>query len=119
MVKLIMLSTVPKLMAILHINFIADDVSNFFRSLIREAMAIRNKENIYRPDLINILMQVRKGKSVNQSANEESQSNDGFATTEEYSINKTVTKRTWTDDELYVSYSSLLALRPVRVFWHF
>jgi len=92
-------SSVPKLAAKLNINFIPDDVSNYFRSIIRETIAERTQKNIYRPDLINILMQVSQGKAIDEETGD-TENSDGFATAKESNIGKSAVKHQWSEDEL-------------------
>lgn len=77
----------PKLMKKLKINLIPDDVSNYFRSIIRDTINARIQGNIYRPDLINILMQASQGNDINQEAND-------------YQTIDQSMKNAWTEDEL-------------------
>lgn len=51
-------------------------------------MSIREKEGIVRPDMINLLMQARKG-ALKHDANEEIVDDAGFATVQESVIGKT------------------------------
>lgn len=98
-VKFIFIRCSPRLATKLGIKFLNDNITNFFRHLIIDTMSVRNKQHIVRPDMINLMMQVRKGdlKHAEDTATE----TDGFATVAESSIGKeTVTKRTWSDDEL-------------------
>lgn len=59
--KLLLLDVVPKLMRILRIKFLDEGLCNYFRSIIVETMAFREKNNVFRPDMIHLLMQARKG----------------------------------------------------------
>lgn len=70
-----------------------------FRKTIMGTMEYRKANNIYRPDMINILMQIRDG-TLKQQENEKDETT-GFATVDESEVGKvSVTKRTWNDDEL-------------------
>lgn len=62
-------------------------------------METREKEGIFRPDLINLLMQIRKGEEV-QSTADENKITDGFATVEEFSAGKKSATRQWSDEEI-------------------
>lgn len=46
----------------LNIMISPPEVSDFFRTIILGTMKNREKDNIVRNDMINILMQVKKGK---------------------------------------------------------
>lgn len=62
--RIFMFTAFPKLMKFLGINFIADDVSNYFTSIIRHTINERTARNISRPDIINALMQVMTSQSI-------------------------------------------------------
>ncbi|XP_069676324.1 cytochrome P450 9e2-like isoform X2 [Periplaneta americana] len=51
----------PKMMKMLRIPLIPNAVTSFFRSLIMDTMSTREREGIIRPDLIQLLMQAKKG----------------------------------------------------------
>lgn len=98
-IKSILFSAIPKVMGWLGINFIDDTVASYFRSLVLDTIDVRDKQGIYRPDLINTIMRLQKGQTV-EHIGENEPNNDGFATAEESNIGKTAVKRQWTDDEL-------------------
>ncbi len=62
-------------------------------------MVERESKQIFRPDMINIIMQVRKGNLAKDAQEEKTESSDGFATVAEFS-SKTDSKNEWSDDEL-------------------
>ncbi len=66
-------------------------------------MESRDKQGIFRPDMINILMNVKKGNALNNATTDE-KDNDGFATVEESSIGNKAVKRVWSDDELVAQW---------------
>jgi len=69
----------PKLLKILKISLFETDVSAFFKSIIYETIKAREEQGIVRPDLINLLMETRKG-----GKNEETETVEtGFATVKE------------------------------------
>lgn len=101
MIKFLITWKFPKTSKALGLDFMDSSVSKFFRSMVVETMDEREKNNIFRPDMINIMMQLRKGTvSVQPAAEEVNGAGDGFATTEESSIGKSVVKRNWTDSQL-------------------
>ncbi|XP_026318084.1 cytochrome P450 9e2-like [Hyposmocoma kahamanoa] len=90
---------IPKAIAIFKFGRFPASVENFFRSLVLETMQNRELQHIIRPDMIHLLMQVKKGKL----AHEEKSSQDlsaGFATVEESSVGQKEVNRVWSDDEL-------------------
>ncbi|KAG4071054.1 hypothetical protein HA402_001491 [Bradysia odoriphaga] len=82
--RIFLFTAFPKLMKFLGINFIADDVSSYFTSIIRDTINERRARNISRPDVINALMQVMDG---------------GTASYDVYG-DKIRSKRVWTETEL-------------------
>lgn len=97
--KYLMLRISPKLGEKLGIDFTATKTSDFFRTMVLDTMAVREEQKIYRPDMINTLMHVRKGT---HTANDDQQTDgrEGFATVQESSVGKAIVKRTWTDSQL-------------------
>lgn len=100
MLKFALIRVFPKLMTKLNVNFISNDVSSYFRSIMLDTMAYREKNNIYRPDMINTMMQVRKGDLNSGEKENENVDSVGFATVEESHVGKKLIKREWNDNEL-------------------
>lgn len=98
--KLIGLRLLPRFMKMLDINLTDSALTKFFRKMVVDNMSTREKEGIFRPDMINILMNVRKGNTLDNADKDEKQSGEGFATVEESHIGTKQVKRQWTDDEL-------------------
>ena len=48
-------------MQLLNIKFMSTSVANFFRSLVHNTMSTREERGIVRPDMIQLLMQAKKG----------------------------------------------------------
>lgn len=78
--------------------------SNFYKRVVLETMEERQKQNISRPDLINIFMGIRRGitgmSAASAAENKQIESNDSLATVEESHIGQMKVHRTWTDDQL-------------------
>lgn len=99
--RLLLLRAAPALMKLLDIEFIEKKVKRFFKSMVMDTMAIREEKKIFRPDMINLLMNVRKGIHADATADDKHHSNnDGFATVEESHVGKATVKREWSDTEL-------------------
>lgn len=98
--KLIALRLLPGLMKMMDINLTDSSLTKFFRKMVMDNIKTREKEGIFRPDMINILMNVKKGNSLSNVEKDEKQTNEGFATVEESYIGTKQVKRQWTDDEL-------------------
>lgn len=84
----------------LGIEFFEKHVKNFFKNIVMDTIRQRELQNIFRPDMINILLQIRKGtlnKENQKSVTEET----GFATVQEDDhISSSSVKTKWNDDEL-------------------
>lgn len=101
--KLVLMQTLPKIAAQLDVNFTDSKVMNFFRSMVMGNIESRMKQGFFRPDMINILMNVKRGKTDDVHSIEDNNT-DGFATVEESSIGNKVVQRVWTDDELVAQW---------------
>lgn len=66
--KFVLLAISPKIMKFLNIGITEGKVREFFRPLVFEAIDVREKNHIVRPDMINIIMQIRNGKHNNSTA---------------------------------------------------
>lgn len=101
-IRLILLRILPRLMRALDIELFSKRIGKFFRSMVLDTMTVRAEKNIIRPDMINILMQVRSGSTDYHNTDEsaEKNGNDGFATVEESDIGKMKVHRQWNDDEI-------------------
>ncbi|KAG6461828.1 cytochrome P450 9e2 [Manduca sexta] len=92
-------STFPKLMQILKVTIFSDETKHFFSHLVTSTMKDREARHIIRPDMINILMEAKKGKI----SHEEKPTKDidaGFATVEESAVGMKEVNREWSDDDL-------------------
>lgn len=107
--KFMLMNMAPKLCSKLGMRLFDQDCADFFHNLVHDTMRYREKEGILRPDMINLLMQARKGELSSAesqqvaSANLKSDADDaGFATVEEVSADalKGEQKITWEDEEL-------------------
>ncbi|XP_055696966.1 probable cytochrome P450 9f2 isoform X2 [Phlebotomus papatasi] len=86
----------PKISNALGIKFNPDKESNFFRSLVTDAMKYREQQNIVRPDMIHLLMEAKKGK-LNHAKTEKDTA--GFATVDE-SVEWKRSDRNWSETEI-------------------
>lgn len=62
MVKMFAIMLFPKIMKLLKVSFLSADITAFFRKAVHETMTYREKQAVYRPDMINLLMQAKNGK---------------------------------------------------------
>lgn len=66
-------------------------------------MDVRKRDNIYRPDMIHLLMQAREG-SLKIESEEKSIEVDGFATVEESDVGKRAVNRVWDGEEIVAQW---------------
>jgi len=92
---------VPKLMRALKIKFFDEETTEFFQKAINETMKVREQQGIIRHDMINLLIQAKKGKLTHEKENENEKIVEGFATVEESQVGKNAVTRKWEDDDLY------------------
>lgn len=96
-VKIVLINKLPALARAFKIQ-IMGSFAKRFTNLILETMEVRKTHNIFRPDMINTLMQLREG---NLNTGEKSSSEkEGFATVEESEVGKATVTRKWSDDEI-------------------
>ena len=89
---------VPSLMKLFDIKFFSKKLCSFIHDATIETMKVREEKGIVRHDMINLLMQAKKGKLVHESNTEKIA--DGFATVEEFEIGKSSAKQKWDDLDL-------------------
>lgn len=92
---------VPSLMKMLNIKLFDKDIEVFFQEAVCDMMKYREEKGIVRNDMINLLIQAKKGKLSNNTNNNETKEekfNEGFATVEEAQLGKSET--IWTDEDL-------------------
>lgn len=106
--RMLIVRTFPRLMRVMNFEFFNLRIRQFFSSLVLSTMAERERRRIFRPDMIQILMQVRNGGLSHQN-NETHDGDAGYATVEESNIGKVQVKRSWTDDEV-IAQSFLFTL---------
>lgn len=100
MLKITAYFFVPKLMSKLKVRLFSEETTKFFEDAIKETMKIREEQGIMRPDLINLLMQAKKGKLSHELDKDSDKVVDGFATVEESQVGKATVTRQWEDDDL-------------------
>lgn len=97
--KFFLVSICPKLFSILGIKLLAEEHYRFYRGLVKDAIAYREKNGVIRPDMIHLLMEARKGQLKLNEANEEK--DEGFAVVEESKVGQEkMVKIVWEDDDL-------------------
>ncbi|KRT84340.1 cytochrome P450, partial [Oryctes borbonicus] len=86
-VRFFLYSIAPRLCEILKLRLFPIKTLNFFVKIIKEAIHMRETQGIVRPDMINQLLEARKGKVCDDSSTEVIDT--GFATVQESSIHTT------------------------------
>lgn len=76
------------------VKFLPKKLSDFFRNLVLGAMKYREENGIVRPDIIQLLMEARKG-SLKYDVSHNEGNDAGFATVVESAIGKQTNKRGW------------------------
>lgn len=97
-VKFGFLYFMPKLMKFLDISLLEKHTKSFFRTTVNETMDHRERNGIIRPDMINLLMQAKKGQ-ISSDVTKEGITNQ-LAETEEFQELGNSGQLKWTNDEL-------------------
>lgn len=97
--KMIFMGRLPAVARALGISLVDKAVGRSFHKTIMDTMKYRKEKNIFRPDMINIMMQVRDGTLKYQS-DDGKKEQEGFATVEESEVGKIAVNRKWNDDEI-------------------
>lgn len=82
-------SSIPAVMDFFKVKFFSDDQTKFFRDLVHGNMSYREQNNIVRHDMINLLMEAKKGNLHHTSQDDTAEKDIGFATVQESEIGKT------------------------------
>uniref|UniRef100_A0A6M2DZU0 Putative cytochrome n=1 Tax=Xenopsylla cheopis TaxID=163159 RepID=A0A6M2DZU0_XENCH len=99
--KLFGLAVAPKIMKLLNIKLIGDDCSNFFLKLVQDTMIKRKEESIFRPDMIHLLMEAKKGTLENETSSESViKESESFAATDSHVEKLRSRRRDWTNVEI-------------------
>lgn len=97
-VKFLLFQAVPWIMRKLKVDFAAADLADYFKGIIKDNMKQREVHGIVRNDMVQILMEVRKGTL---KYNDDHRTKEaGYATVEESQVGKSTHTRVWTESEL-------------------
>ncbi|XP_021193424.3 cytochrome P450 9e2 [Helicoverpa armigera] len=96
--KIIFFRCLPNLVQKLKMSLVPRESSDYFSSVVLTTMQDREKNNIVRNDLINILMEVKRGQLTHEK--DDADTDAGFATVEESHIGKKQHNYEWTDSDL-------------------
>lgn len=95
--KLVGYFTSPKMMKALGISLLDKESCDFFQGALIDTMRTREKLRIVRNDMINLMLEAKKGKLVHSN---EDTKNDGFATVEESNVGRSKVTRKWEEMDL-------------------
>lgn len=70
----------------------SQDNQNYFRDMIKKNMEYREANGINRPDMINLMMEAKKGTLKHSDVNSRQSDDIGFATVQETNVGTTATK---------------------------
>ncbi|KAL3273297.1 hypothetical protein HHI36_014750 [Cryptolaemus montrouzieri] len=93
--KALLLIFFPKFFKILKLPAVPVKVTSFFKTIITGTIALREKENIIRPDLIHLMIEAKKGKLFHDI---QQTKDTGFATVEEIKDSRSIATLELTDD---------------------
>uniref|UniRef100_A0A6B2E9E1 Putative cytochrome p450 9b2 n=1 Tax=Phlebotomus kandelakii TaxID=1109342 RepID=A0A6B2E9E1_9DIPT len=96
--RVILFFIFPKLCKNLGISIFPKHIIEYFRNVIMATITYREKNNVYRPDMIQLLMEAKKGKLAH-NANENDSA--GFATVEESHHGKRTGKKDLSDADIF------------------
>ncbi|XP_060523176.1 uncharacterized protein LOC132700075 [Cylas formicarius] len=86
----------PQLFRTLKIGLIDSGATRFFQKVLTETMRVREEEGIVRPDMINILLEAKKGAKDEEPVLVDT----GFATVEESSLGRSKPQPAITNDDI-------------------
>ncbi|XP_044253114.1 cytochrome P450 9e2-like, partial [Tribolium madens] len=87
----------PKIFEFFRIPALPSTISDFFLRIIKDAITIREKQGILRPDMIHLLLEARKGRLKHDQI-EPNSLDTGFATVQESPIGKNENSLNITDE---------------------
>ncbi|XP_062563384.1 probable cytochrome P450 9f2 [Armigeres subalbatus] len=99
LVKFLLLRAFPALAQKIGVDFVDSSLTDYFKRMIVDNMKQRDAHGIFRNDMIQMLMEVRKG-SLRHQKDEQDTKDAGFATVEESNVGKSTINRVWTENEL-------------------
>ncbi|KAI4464078.1 cytochrome p450 [Holotrichia oblita] len=81
---------VPRFCKAMKVRLFPGEIYDFFVNLIKDTIKVREAHGIVRPDMINLLLEARKGKKIEDTSN--GVIDTGFATVQESSIHTNAAK---------------------------
>lgn len=65
-IKMVVMRSYPKIAEYLKFSVFAPVVSNFFKNVVEETISYREKNNVVRPDFLQLLIQLKNGKDLDE-----------------------------------------------------
>jgi cytochrome P450 family 9 len=96
--KFLISSILPKIARILRITIISKEVQNFFKRTVVDVMNERERKNISRPDVIQLLLQAKKGQLKRKTKDSIDKNLTNFTAHTEYEVGDTTEKALQYDD---------------------
>ncbi|XP_049294622.1 probable cytochrome P450 9f2 isoform X1 [Anopheles funestus] len=98
-IRFMLFIMMPRVMLKLNIELMDKEMCQHFHAMIMDNMKVREEKGIVRNDMINILMQVKRGMLSHQR-DEPDVKDAGFATVHESAVGKKAITREWSEKEL-------------------
>ncbi|KAJ8728460.1 hypothetical protein PYW08_016845 [Mythimna loreyi] len=83
----------------LKLDLFPKSAKTFFKKLVLGTMNDRETRKIFRPDMIHLLMEAKKGKLTHEDTKSKDEA-AGFATVEEFAVGQKQVNRVWSDNDL-------------------
>ncbi|CAD0254264.1 unnamed protein product [Spodoptera exigua] len=96
--KIMFYRLLPSVAQMMKLSLVPKETTDYFTNVVLGTMKNREKNKIVRNDMINILMEVKKGQLTHEK--EDKDADAGFATVEESHIGKKQHNYEWTDTDL-------------------
>ena len=90
---------IPSFMKAFGITMFGKKLEIFFQEAVHDMMKYREEQGIVRNDMINLLIQAKKG-NLSHDTTEDQKVTESFATVEESQLGKSQVKTIWDDDDL-------------------
>lgn len=100
--KMMVMAMCPWLVRATGMQLMDGDIVKFFETMVVETMETRKRENITRPDVVDMLMQLRKGGRIAEDTRADAATTDGLATATDGEMTSASldTSRTLTDRQI-------------------
>lgn len=103
--KILIAFMMPKVYNLFGMQLVSKETFNFFQHVVVDVMKERDEKNISRPDVIQLMLEVKKGQLQKENEEGNDKELDGFAAHEELSLKSNVNNRKEIidDDEYWIA----------------